>query len=366
MSAARPLPQGAASASGAPTPHETPEPQGAPERTLLDDLVEAPERFTIGTALRVAQAGVGDGNVSLRAPDATRIAATPVTAVHRDGVAIALETPVTALTGPLGPLPPAYGEMVDRQRRARAHGLGAFLDLFGGRLLRLFVAAGEKYRLAPLVRWHGLSGANGLARAMLSLAGMGEARVAARNGLGDAAVLRHAGLLANRVRSAAALEATLAERTGLPVRVEQFRPRWLDLSDTDRTRLGPGARLGVNTSAGLRVRDRQGLFRIVVGPVGYRDYRSLAPGTSRLADLMAWTRLFAGVGLDFEVQVVLARTDVPQTRLGGAEAEEAEAGEGGAALGWNTWVRQAPAAHDAGDTVLRPTGTEGIVVEEVR
>ena len=332
--------------------------EAPPGRTLLDDLREHPERFDLGTALRVAQAGVGDGNVSLRSPPSALPAAHPVTAMRDEAGGVALETSTTALAGPLGPLPPAYGEVVDRQRRRRARGMAAFLDIFGGQLLRLFVAAGEKYRLAPLVRWHGTGAGNGIARAMLSLAGLGDPAVRRRNALGDAAAIRYAGLLANRVRGAAGLEALLAERTGLPVRVEQFVPRWLELSDDQRGRVGT-ARLGVDASAGAKVRDRQGRYRIVVGPVGYLDYLSLAPGGPRIVEIMAWARLYSGLGLDFDVQVVLSRNDVPRARLG--RENEAD----GARLGWNTWVRGRPAAHDAADAVLRPQGHEGIAAEPV-
>ena len=49
-------------------------------------------------------------------------------------------------------------------------------------------------------------------------------------------------------------------------------------------------------------------------------------------------------GLDFDVQVVLRREDVPQSRLGA----------GAPRLGWNAWLRQTPAERDAGQSVHDP------------
>lgn len=49
-------------------------------------------------------------------------------------------------------------------------------------------------------------------------------------------------------------------------------------------------------------------------------------------------------GLDFDVQVLLRKEDVPEARLG-ADAP---------ALGWNAWLRQLPAERDADQSVFDP------------
>jgi type VI secretion system protein ImpH len=52
-------------------------------------------------------------------------------------------------------------------------------------------------------------------------------------------------------------------------------------------------------------------------------------------------RLYAGVHLSFDVQLVLAKEAIPECQLAGTNAR----------LGWNTWVRLLPAAHDRGHAI---------------
>ena len=58
----------------------------------------------------------------------------------------------------------------------------------------------------------------------------------------------------------------------------------------------------------------------------------------RLVDV---ARLYAGVHLSFDVQLILAKDAIPECQLAGTNAM----------LGWNTWVRLLPAVHDSGDAI---------------
>jgi type VI secretion system protein ImpH len=58
---------------------------------------------------------------------------------------------------------------------------------------------------------------------------------------------------------------------------------------------------------------------------------------------MKLARLFAGLGLDFDVQLMLRADQVPACRLQSA---------GGARLGWSAWLQTHARSHDAADTVL--------------
>ncbi|MBK1623981.1 type VI secretion system baseplate subunit TssG [Afifella marina] len=304
---------------------------------LRQRLVEEPGLFEPSTAFRLA---AEEDEVSITSPFG--VAPTPVPVVLEQGRngTIAATTPVSGLIGPLGVLPPSYDEAVMREERNRSHALLAFFDIFGARWAALFFAAAEKYRLARRLRWRGRVAGNAFLTALFSLTGFGTRGLKETSGVDTDVILRFAGFFAQRTRNASNLRAMLADFTGVPVKIEQFRPRWLTVAEHDRTAIGPTARLGVNTMAGTAVRDRSSGFRIVLGPLDYRDYCAFAPGSAAAAELVALTRLFVGIGLTFDVQVILKKEQVPFCQLGGADAAQPR-------LGWNSWARVAPAGRDS-------------------
>jgi type VI secretion system protein ImpH len=311
---------------------------------LLGALVRDPQGFDLPTAVRVADAS---GNrVEIVSDASTRLAAGAVTEVERRGGTVRIRATVAGLVGAFGALPPAYSETVLAQEKRRSPALRAFLDVFAEPLLRLMVDAEEKYRLPRLLRWQGTARRNRIVGAVLALAGLRSEASRRRNPVGDAPVLRYAGFFGARTRNASSLRAMLASHTNLPVEIEQFVGRWVEVPASERSAIGApaGSRLGVDAMAGAAVRDHAGSFRVVLGPVRYADYLSLEPGSPRLAEIMALTRLFVGPALRFDVQVVLAREDVPFTRLGDAASPPK--------LGWNAWARSAPAGADSRDAIV--------------
>jgi type VI secretion system protein ImpH len=97
---------------------------------------------------------------------------------------------------------------------------------------------------------------------------------------------------------------------------------------------------------GDEVWDIQSRVRIKLGPLPLDRYLDFLPSGTAHAPLRALTRFFSGDGLDFEVQLILQRDEVPSCMLG-AEGEQAPR------LGWATWVKSAPMDRDPADTVLR-------------
>ena len=316
----------------------------APRDPDFERLLAEPGRFDAATAIRVAEARAAASGLPLRivAPPGNRLAATAV-AGAAEGDEVRLETPVMGLVGALGPLPPAYTEVAARDRRRGAGGLAAFLDVFSGRLAQLYAASAEKHDMARLLRWHP-PGRNRIVAALHALIGFGTPGMEALRPLPEDETLRHVAVLAGRIRSAEGLRAILAAELGLTVEVEQFHLRWRRLPTSELTRLGGAQRLGEAAAAGERAPDRGGQVRVRVGPVRYADFLSLGEGQDRLARLRRLARLHLGPVVDFDVQVVLDRRDVPRTRMGG---------DGPAArLGWNAWARSEPARRDADEAVL--------------
>lgn len=317
----------------------------APE-TLGERLTRQIDQFDPFEALRLAELENPATPLAARGAVTLRHMATPLARHDRSGD---VELAFVGLIGPLGPLPPAYTEIAVHARKSRNFALPAFFDVFLSRVAGLFVRAAEKYRLPALVARHGSGGADRITAALYALIGLGLPALRGRMATPDDLLLPYAGLLAADVRSAAGLEIFLADQLGLPVRIRPFQARWLPIALEEQTRMRGASpafgRLGVDAVAGQGIWDASSTFRVVIGPIGHAEFVSLAPGGSRMAEIVELVRFYVDAGLDFDVQVILRKEDVPESRLGDAPPS----------LGWNAWLRQLPAERDADQPVYVPT-----------
>jgi type VI secretion system protein ImpH len=284
------------------------------------------------------------------------------------------------LYGPSGILPRHYTELLLKlemyQRGPERRALRDWLDLFNHRLISLFFRSWEKYRF-PLAYERGLPTApepDAFTRVLYCLVGLGlpplrgRLRVSTREEtptapprekmlarIDDLALLHYAGLLAQRPRSAVALEQLLGDFFGLSVRVRQFHGTWLQLERANQTQVGlSGCELGISAVAGERVWDVQSKVRLRLGPLRLAQFDSLLPDPAPQAVRKAFfllvhlVRFYLGPELDFDVQLVLRAPYVPATQL-------EDTGGLGPRLGWNTWMLSAPAGDDAEDPVFEGT-----------
>jgi type VI secretion system protein ImpH len=315
--------------------------------TAFDRLIADPSAFDPATALRIAaDHGEQHGQpVIITSVPTSAQANTAITTVRTTPKGIEVSAVIMGLTGPLSPLPNQYTELAARDRRRKAGALSAFLDLFSDRLTQLFLAATEKYNLGAQLRWADPS-KRPIVQALRALIGFGTPGLPEKMPLPDDTLLRHAGLLAQRTRSAEGLRALLASDLGLPVRVVQFHALWRDVAPADQSRMNGLAQVGSTAMAGAKVPDRAGQCRIIIGPLRYPDFLTLERGQTRVRRLCDLIRLYLGPVIGFDLQIVLDQRDVPITQLGG---------DGPAAqLGWNSWARHEPAARDSDDAIIRP------------
>jgi type VI secretion system protein ImpH len=313
--------------------------------SLASLLERDPGRFEPATAFRVAQSAT-DEDLSIASPIGVSPAPLAVNGFRRKDGRASVRSTMAALLGPLGSMPPSYNELAMREERNRSRGLASFFDLFTARMTELFVDACEKYRIARRLRWSRERDANTFVTSLFAIAGFGTARLKENVAVDDELILRFSGFFANRTRNTVNLRAMLCEFTGLPVEVELFRGRWLDIPIDEQSRLGQpqGVRLGVNAAAGAAIHDFSGSFRVIVGPLDYQDYLSLSPGGAQVDELFALTKLYVGPALDFDIQVVLKKEHIPFCQLGAAGDPPR--------LGWNSWARIAAADRDSGDAVI--------------
>lgn len=270
-----------------------------------------------------------------------------------------MEVGFIGLTGPLGVLPEHYLDLLYRQVRNRDHALRDFFDLFNQRTVSLFHRAWEKYRPA-LAYERALRDAgrdDPMSRLLACLTGLGTGGQADRQAFSDTVVLGYAGHFARQPRSVWALRRLLADHFAVPVALQQFIGRWLPMEPEQCSRLpGPEVpqgqfnRLGVDTVLGQRAWDEQGKFRLRIGPLDYRDFERLLPnadgGDSGLARLTDLTRFYVGLDLDFDIQLVLKRDQVPRLTLGRSSTGVTPR------LGWNTWLGHRAAYCDRQETLF--------------
>jgi type VI secretion system protein ImpH len=235
------------------------------------------------------------------------------------------------LAGVLGAMPLHYTSLLaDPGARAETAALSEFLDLFNHRLISLFYRAWEKYRFAIAYE---RGGDDTFSRYLYCLIGLGTPGLRGRLHIDDQILLYYAGLLAQRPRSAVALEGILEDYFGLPVEVVQFQGQWFEMNADILSSLGADGQnnqLGVSAVLWERIFDPQARFRINVGPLGYAQFRDFLPGSDAYVHLVELTRFFVGEDVNFEVRPVLRREEVPWCVLGQDPSVR---------LGWSMWLK---------------------------
>jgi type VI secretion system protein ImpH len=257
------------------------------------------------------------------------------------------------LTGPMGVLPRYYTELLLDRIRQKDYALRDFFDLFNHRLISLFFRAWEKHRCVIGFESARVWGTEDrFATDLFALMGLGTKGLQEQLKLDTRALLRYTGLLMAKRHSAEALQHCLADYFDVPVSIEQFIGQWHDLADGDRSRLSGGEgnnRLGQTAVAGTRVWDQQAKFKVRLGPLDYQTFEGLLPSGRAFPVLVQLTRLFAGVELDFDLNLVLKAEEVPSCRLARTSGYAPQ-------LGWTTWLKTKRFRRDADDVTFSGSG----------
>lgn len=319
--------------------------------TLADELREAPERFHPDMAAHILATAPENMFEPVVSNPTNLLRPTPLTRDDTRAGRGRIAANYLGLVGPVPSLPESYTHAAIGERKRRSPALFEFLELFANRLRALHVAAHRKYRLASLLQSHRSGTSNSIARMVFAFMGFSGAKEREATPLDSDVPLFYAGYFTDQRRTAISLERMLADFLGLPVAVEQFRPRRLAIAPDEQTRMGLGhdanAALGVSALAGATAVDRRGAIRVRIGPVGYREYLALMPDGPLTVQLAELVRLYAGPSVAFDVQIVLQRKDVPQLRL----EQRSPVGR----LGWDTWALSGAATTDSEETIFEPT-----------
>lgn len=250
------------------------------------------------------------------------------------------------LVGPAGVLPYEYSLLALERRRARDGALLAFFDLFHHRAISLFYRAWRKYRFTVEYE-QGKEDA--ITSHALDFVGVGLKGYRDKLPFPDDALAFYAGLLALQPRGAAALELLIEDFFDVPAVVQQFVGGWYALAEHDQCELGgedTSSVLGRGAVVGDEIWDQQARVRVRIGPLPRSRFQQFLPDGEGHEKLKALVHFFAHDQFDFEIQLVLAKDDVPGLVLG-EEDEDAPS-----RLGWSTWIRTRPREREADETVL--------------
>jgi type VI secretion system protein ImpH len=151
-------------------------------------------------------------------------------------------------------------------------------------------------------------------------------------------------------KSALALESVVGDYFDIAVELEPFVGVWRRLAPPDFCEFGgpvpESTQLGFGAVVGEEVWDQGSRMRLKLGPLTFARYRDFLPTGKEWPALKAMVRSFCGYDIEFEVQLILRREDVPSFELRSAD-------EGALCLGWQTWFKSGGDFNrDPGDTIL--------------
>ncbi|MBS1857935.1 MAG: type VI secretion system baseplate subunit TssG [Acidobacteria bacterium] len=275
----------------------------------------------------------------------------PASSIHSleetPGAAPRMVVNFMGVIGPLGVLPNYITEMVANRIRHRDRTMLEFFNLFNHRMISFFYQAWEKSHFTVAYE---RDRNDPVTRAMFALVGYGTPGLRGRQPVEDEAFIYYSGLFGLIPRSAEALEAILSDYFDIPVEVIPFVGVWRSLTEPDQCMFGSEASqstmLGFGAVVGDEVWDQQSRVRLRLGPLTAEQYRGFLPSGASWPELRALVRSFRGEDLEFEVQLILRREDVPLMQLRNPS-------DNGLCLGWHTWLKSRDTFdRDPGDTIL--------------
>ena len=267
---------------------------------------------------------------------------------ERDDEPPAMSVNFMGLVGPLGALPNYVTELIAARIRAKDHTMAEFLNIFNHRLTSFFYQAWEKNHFTVAYE---RDRKDPLTACLYSMIGFGTKGIRDRQPVEDEAFIYYSGLFGLIPKSSLALESVVGDYFDIPVELEPFIGTWRTLAEPDQCEFGgavpESTMLGFGAVVGEEIWDQGSRVRLKLGPLSAERYREFLPSGRAWPELKAIVRSFCGNDLEFEIQLILRREDVPAFELRNPAEENA------LCLGWHTWLKSSPEFdRDPGDTIL--------------
>jgi type VI secretion system protein ImpH len=252
--------------------------------------------------------------------------------------------------GPNGPLPLHLTEYArERLRNHHDDTFARFADIFHHRMIALFYRAWANSR--PAVSFD-RPDTDRFGFYIGALQGRATPAFRNRDALPDRLKWFYSGHFSTQTKHPDGLRAMIGDLFHTKVGINEFVGEWMAIAASDQSRLGVApqlASLGESALVGGSVWGCQHKFRIVLGPLNFKQYLSLLPGADALAQLVAIVRNYIGDELVWDAQLLLKQQEVPSELVLGS-AGNTVAGQ----LGWSSWLGPRNTAQDADDLLLNP------------
>jgi type VI secretion system protein ImpH len=195
---------------------------------------------------------------------------------------------------------------------------------------------------------------------LIAFAGLGVDGVKERLDVPDPALVTLAAHLSNTRRSTASVETVLRLLIGLPLRIDQACPVWMEVPESEQSRLGgpcdrfsqlgddPRISVGLGQAAmvGASVLDVQHHYIVEIGPLSYGELKDFCCRKERRALISQLCVLAAGLEKRPSIRLLIGVAAIPPLRLGDDETP--------ALLGWTTWLGAPDRASGTADDCVIP------------
>lgn len=246
------------------------------------------------------------------------------------------------IVGTSGVLPVHYTELVLDRIRHHDTAMWSFFDIFTHRVVSMHYRAWGKYRFPVAYE----RGNDEFTSYLFDFAGLGTDKIRGRMGLDDESMLPYVGLIAQKPHSSSAVENVLSDYFRVPAKIDQMFGLWLDLAESDYTRVGKArSTLGSTAILGKRIWDQQSKFRVRLGPMAFAQFQAFLPNGTANRPFRSIVNFMAGVEGEFDLQLLLKAKQIPGLVLTTRAMRRPM-------LGWTTWLKTKPFAADDEQVVL--------------
>ncbi len=310
--------------------------------SLTEDLLKAGSAYSYFQAVRLLKRLIGPGtdkdirtrpelSFSFPASDISGITCTK----DKNNTRYSITATFLGLYGVSSPLPNFFTEDLFQERSEDRSTCRDFLDIFNQRIYDILFSCWKKYQLF----FHVAEDRNRkYVEKLFCLLGLGEVELQKELDSPEE-LIRFIGILTQWPRSALGLRTILREAVNTKrLDIEPCCLRKVLIPEDQQCCLGRAcSSLGMDALIGSEVPDRQGKFRVRVGPLSADEFMEFIPSGRHYRQVARLTRFFLTVPLEYELKVFLRAEDVQATVLGGRTWSR---------LGSDTWLFSGQMPHE--------------------